>query len=537
MKDWLKCRTVGLCMAYNRLLNFHIVRSTRPVQWTPAMFVPSDDSRALRDPSHVHKCPEYPDPKYYLNHAQKYFFRHAELRHLRVEQFNRYFAMAGDKDASPTTLEDTIDDEDDALPTDATHRHYDPFMEHVTPGTTFKSAFKNVPGCRRRKTTCLGVSRIPFLEPIGASRELFYEAKLVLGLAWFCEEKPEVADDGAVVWAFKWLPPSEDEIGARLDPIVLSSRSDDSFEERCAAIEAVFCDHELGVVCGCCAGEMADSRCKACSYAVGWHRCQNRNNMHTLVWRKGTLHDGHLDAQRVLFNLHRKLIPLDALKEKADLYVGAGLVTQDQADRIIRVIEQERNFTRVVNDVTPPVDPAQPAASSTGKLSAAQLRALLTERESMMQAGGTDAKPTDQWRVYKHIVGSIAQGRYLRLMVQASAGTGKSFLLSSVFLWCIVNGIKTNAAAPTGIAAANIEVKRTEVCATTIHNMLEMDGEYKSALDYSKLNNSKVSALMQMDVLLLDEVSMTDSDCFSSSQAPVTTTTSFTPIASFCFCF
>ena len=24
--------------------------------------------------------------------------------------------------------------------------------------------------------------------------------------------------------------------------------------ERCAAIEAVFCDHELGVVCGCCAG-------------------------------------------------------------------------------------------------------------------------------------------------------------------------------------------------------------------------------------------------------------------------------------------
>jgi len=46
--------------------------------------------------------------------------------------------------------------------------------------------------------------------------------------------------------------------------------------------------------------------------------------------------------------------------------------------------------------------------------------------------------------------------------------------------------------------------------------MFEMDGEYKSALDYSKLNNSKVSALMQMEVFLIDECPMTDSDCFSS---------------------
>ena len=156
LKDWLKCRTVGLCMAYNRLLNFHIVRSTRPVQWTPAMFVPSNDSRALRDPSHVQKCPEYPDPKYYLNHTQKYFFRNAELRHLRVEQFNRYFAMAGDKDAAPMTLEDTMDDEDDDIMPDETHRHSDPAMERVPPGTMFKSTCKNVPGCRRRKSARLG---------------------------------------------------------------------------------------------------------------------------------------------------------------------------------------------------------------------------------------------------------------------------------------------------------------------------------------------------------------------------------------------
>ena len=36
---------------------------------------------------------------------------------------------------------------------------------------------------------------------------------------------------------------------------------------------------------------------------------------------------------------------------------------------------------------------------------------------------------------------------------------GKSFLLTTVYLWCIVNGKKAKACAPTGIAAANVEIE------------------------------------------------------------------------------
>ena len=36
---------------------------------------------------------------------------------------------------------------------------------------------------------------------------------------------------------------------------------------------------------------------------------------------------------------------------------------------------------------------------------------------------------------------------------------GKSFLLTTVYLWCIVNGKKAQACAPTGIAAANVEIE------------------------------------------------------------------------------
>ena len=83
--------------------------------------------------------------------------------------------------------------------------------------------------------------------------------------------------------------------------------------------------------------------------------------------------------------------------------------------------------------------------------------------------------------------------------------TGKSFLLTTVFLWCIVNGYKTRAAAPTGIAAANVEIEGTDVAAMTVHAMFDLDTEWKSKLDFSKLGHSKVDALMALQVLLLDE--------------------------------
>ena len=74
-----------------------------------------------------------------------------------------------------------------------------------------------------------------------------------------------------------------------------------------------------------------------------------------------------------------------------------------------------------------------------------------------MRAGGSPDRETDQWRVYRYVVECMQAKRYLRLMVQASAGTGKSFLLTTIYLYCIVHGYHCRAAAPTGIAASNIE--------------------------------------------------------------------------------
>ena len=121
------------------------------------------------------------------------------MRRLRVEQYNRYFAQAGE-DYS-TTMDDTIpEEEEEAAPVDTGHRNYDeqvlfsfiwtergegrwaegydPItpcpgasvvrsasqMEETPPGTHFLASVKHVPGCKRRVQTRLGVVReIPLL--------------------------------------------------------------------------------------------------------------------------------------------------------------------------------------------------------------------------------------------------------------------------------------------------------------------------------------------------------------------------------------
>ena len=77
LKAWLQGRVVGLCMTWARLLQHHIVRSTRAVVWTPPKFVEPPGTASLRTDDHLVKAPEYPDPKNYVSYIGKYLFRRA----------------------------------------------------------------------------------------------------------------------------------------------------------------------------------------------------------------------------------------------------------------------------------------------------------------------------------------------------------------------------------------------------------------------------------------------------------------------------
>ena len=56
-----------------------------------------------------------------------------------------------------------------------------------------------------------------------------------------------------------------------------------------------------------------------------------------------------------------------------------------------------------------------------------ELQVELDRRIALLQEGPVDGLGTDQWRVFCHIIEVLTSGdRYLRLLVQASAGTGNS---------------------------------------------------------------------------------------------------------------
>ena len=72
----------------------------------------------------------------------------------------------------------------------------------------------------------------------------------------------------------------------------------------------------------------------------------------------------------------------------------------------------------------------------------------------------------------------------------------ESVVLSSqkAFLCCYLEGI----------AAANVEIEGTDVAATTIHALLDLNPDMESKLDFTK-GNPKTAALMGLDVLFIDE--------------------------------
>ena len=155
-------------------------------------------------------------------------------------------------------LENTTGDEDDVVETQPCHRHYDSFSDNVAPGKLFPSCWKNVGGARRRQDARLGVSRTPFIEPLGDKRENSYEARLLLGLPWYCVEKQSEEE-----WLFHWDPPHDiTEYLPQGTTLKIAPGVANSFEHICSEVEAKICNVPT-LVCACCARER-DLRCPSC---------------------------------------------------------------------------------------------------------------------------------------------------------------------------------------------------------------------------------------------------------------------------------
>ena len=120
-----------------------------------------------------------------------------------------------------------------------------------------------------------------------------------------------------------------------------------------------------------------------------------------------------------------------------------------EAELIVKTIERERCKQRMANDVFDDTEETTSRGRLSEQLTPKEMNILLQDRVDMMKLSD-NSEESDQYRVYQYIIGQLEKGKWLRLMVQASAGTGKSFLLTTVYLWCLCKKMKVKACAPTG---------------------------------------------------------------------------------------
>ena len=142
------------------------------------------------------------------------------------------------------------------------HRHYDTFMEGQPPGKTHASRWKGVDATKRRSHSRLGVAKTQHLEPIGRTRERFYQQRLILCLPWYSETAPLLVETAGgakqVAWVLKWKRPST--LAAYdLPDITLemsTAGSNFSYEERAHSFENAFSSSTLNIACRCCDGSL-----------------------------------------------------------------------------------------------------------------------------------------------------------------------------------------------------------------------------------------------------------------------------------------
>ena len=290
MRDFLQCRTIGVCICQSRLLGFHVVRSTRPVTMVFTHFIQPKEFSKPRDDRHKTRYPDYPHPDLILSKTQQYFFRNNSLKHLRIEQIVRYYSTVGWMRRGEQTEENTMEHDDEDVQCQAHHRHHDEFSERTRPGQKFLSRAADCDVYQRRKQARLGVCITPFLEPLGKKREDYYEQRLLLGLPWYLDESPKIVD-GELQWTFKWNSPVPGFVPRALE---IGSKCSPCFEEEAKTTEDDICSIP-GIICECCLGNLGD-KCENCLHATSFHKC--RRTPGKILWSKGTIFGGMLDYQR-----------------------------------------------------------------------------------------------------------------------------------------------------------------------------------------------------------------------------------------------
>jgi hypothetical protein len=202
------------------------------------------------------------------------------------------------------------------------------------------------------------------------------------------------------------------------------------------------------------------------------------------------------------------MLPIPVLEKKCDEYVAESLLTGPQKASFIALVKRQRQQgAGHCGD--------EPLWAVAARWGAAELQAELDKLVAAMRSwDGHDDIDTDQWNVYSHVT-AILSGELpgpLRLCVQAGAGTGKSYVLIAILLWCVVHAVPAECMAPTGIAAARVVLAEAGIRAVTLHVLAALNAALECKADPNNPKDDRLNRIRRARLVAGDEMSMVDQD-------------------------
>jgi len=534
--EYLKTRIVGACMAFFRHNGGRIAELHHDVLFFPCEFESS--TKVLRPLWHQQVRTHYPHQLRFLCPQEKYFFRPEMLRHLRVDQWYRYYTILSKHQAKHGDAEEKTDvaskvaaqrgftykwreihNEQD----DPENPNYDKRASRECIGTVhaYEPPVADLL-CRRRANANFGFLRCWSWAPTAdiiagtrTSRDHFFESALLRALPWYYEGEGNLVCEVPCKSASTGMGMHSASTQVYMHELIAEVRQksatlENIFEPICQNLEKKF---SLGVSCRCCAGE-CQGMCRYCRNPwtrIGFHTCE-RSQAH--VWRPGTLwNSSQRLAENYLWDLVAQGVGIRTIRSMGEELVKGGLLKQGEYEVTIELIGAEVEKEVVVAQTRGEINFDYTAARKPGTDNATQ------ERDSMA-ASTTDDRIDAMRRVwnpsaeaYEYPAEGTSQSRAFEQMqfrqqgagsmfvcLYGGAGYGKSHLLLVFLDEERKSGREWACLAPSGVAAKNVG-------GMTLHYFFLLRTDYSCAMEPESEQSAR---LQRTGGLVIDEFTMMD---------------------------
>ena len=451
---FLKTRVLGSPMAFYMMNGGEILDLGREVLFHDCLF--ANAKYNLKSCLHRFARRTDKDATPFSTAKEKYMLRPSKLRHLRIEQFMRYFKIDHAHQSS-TSAEAAVHHRHCVSKDHHLHPQHDEWSSALACGSQVEYD-KGSLLATRRSNAQLGCMRCLYVEPTSAlwrgtqrvQRDVYYEIRLYRALPWF-----QLNDQ---IQCMLPLTAGVLEGQSRHNTTLLLRDTGDSllgalnYELKCERIENLM----VNTLCECCEGRRTNP-CEYCNNIFarqGFHKCAFEEFP---VWKPGTLYCPEENvAETHIIECRERGESFSMIRVHIQRFVADGQMTKETGQRYLRLVAIEMGEPISFEDDWKRIN--RPRAEQASGKDLEQQTEQLQKVWSFEQNAYVvpPDRVTSQYTAYRILCKIQNSPDALLGIMVAPAGFGKSELVKCFMGHEELKGRKWQVIASSGIAAVNV---------------------------------------------------------------------------------